>query len=159
MIIEGTDPQTGKTVEMTCVADSEDEIRDLLSFDLSEDALKRRLHKLNISADAKSILFTIARRTIKIGALVVKIGRKILDIATKVLGEFPMASIGTIFGAILGYLVASIPIIGLVFGPFVGPLAIAFGFAVGATQDLSNQALARRIKASLAAFDNLKVQN
>lgn len=156
MRVEAVDPETGKTIEMDCVAHSHDEIRDLLSFDLSEEALKKRLDNLAISADAKSILFTIAKTTIKVGDFIVRIGRKVLDVIISLLGEFPMASTGTIFGAIFGYLVTSIPLIGLIFGPFVGTLAIAFGFAAGAMQDLGNKALERRIRASMTSFENLK---
>jgi len=156
VIVEAMNPETGKAIQMECAAEKEDEIRDLLSFDLSEDALKKRLNALAISADAKSMLFTIAKTTIKVGSMVLKIGRKILDIVTAILGEFPMASTGTVFGAIFGYLVTSVPIIGLIFGPFVGTLAIAFGFASGAMQDLGNRALERRIKSSVASFDSLK---
>ena len=145
VLVEAIDPRTGKTVQSECVAESQDDIRDLLSFDLSEDALKQRIGKLSISADAKSILFTIAKTTIVVGSTVLRIGRKILDIITSVLSEYPMASTGTIFGVIFGYLVSSVPIIGFIFGPLVGTLAIAFGFAAGEMQDLGNKALERRI--------------
>ncbi len=141
---------------MECAAESEDEIRDLLSFDLSEDALKKRIGGLAISADAKSVLFTIAKTTIRVGSMVLKIGRKVLDIIANILTEFPMASTGTIFGAVFGFLVTSVPIIGFIFGPFVGTLAIAFGFAAGAMQDLGNKALERRIRSSVAPFETLK---
>ncbi|KPP81444.1 MAG: Secretion system effector C (SseC) like family [Rhodobacteraceae bacterium HLUCCO07] len=156
MIVEAVEPETGKTIQMECAADSEDEIRDLLSFDLSEDSLKKRIDALAVSADAKSVLFTIAKTTIRVGSIVVKIGRKVLDIITKIIAEFPMASTGTIFGAIFGYLVSSVPIIGLVFGPFIGALAIAFGFAVGAMQDIGNKALERRIMSAAVSFEALK---
>ncbi|GAW35324.1 hypothetical protein RA2_02386 [Roseovarius sp. A-2] len=156
MKVEAVDPETGKTIEMDCVAESHDEIRDLLSFDLSEEALKRRLDNLAISADAKSILFTIAKTTIKVGDFIIRIGRKVLDVIISLLGEFPMTSMGTVFGAIFGYLVTSVPLIGFIFGPFVGTLAIAFGFAAGAMQDLGNKALERRIRTSMASFENLK---
>lgn len=156
MIVEAVEPETGKTMQMECAAQSEDEIRDLLSFDLSEASLKKRIDALAISADAKSVLFTIAKTTIRVGSMVVKIGRKVLDIITTILSEFPMASTGTIFGAIFGYLVSSVPIIGFVFGPFIGALAIAFGFAVGALQDLGNKALERRIRSSVVSFETLK---
>lgn len=158
MIVEAAEPETGKTIQMECAAESEDEIRDLLSFDLSEDSLKKRIDALAISADAKSVLFTIAKTTIRVGSLLVKIGRKVLDIITKILAEFPLASTGTIFGAIFGYLVSSVPIIGFVFGPFIGALAIAFGFAVGAMQDLSNKALERRVMSAVVSFDALKAK-
>jgi len=156
VIVEAVDPKTGETVQMECVAGSEDAIRDFLSFDLSEDALRKRIGALDISADAKSVVFTIAKTTIRVGSMVLNIGRKVLDIITNVLAEFPMASTGAIFGAIFGYLVTSVPVIGFIFGPFVGALAIAFGFAVGAMQDLGNKALERRIKSSVASFETLK---
>lgn len=155
MIVEAFEPGTGKTLRVECVAESEDEIRDLLTFELSEVALKRRISELNISADAKSVLFTIAKTTHRVGSAVVKIGQKILDTITVILVDFPMASSGAVFGAIFGYLVASVPIIGFVLGPFVGALAIAFGFAVGATQDFRNKMLESRIKASLSKFESL----
>jgi len=156
MIVEAVEPESGKTMQMECAAESEGEIRDLLSFDLSEVLLKKRIDALAISADAKSILFTIAKTTIRVGSMVVKIGRKVLDTITTILAEFPMASTGTIFGAIFGYLVTSVPIIGFVFGPFIGALAIAFGFAVGAIQDMGNKALERRIRLSVVSFETLK---
>lgn len=156
VIIEAEEPETGQTMQIECTAESEDEIRDLLSFDLSEDALKKRISALAISADAKSVLFTVAKTTIRVGHVVIKIGRKVLDIITKILADFPMASTGAVFGAIFGYLVTSVPIIGFVFGPFVGTLAIALGFAVGAIQDLGNKALERRIEASLVSIETLK---
>jgi len=156
MIIEAEDPKTGKTIQMECAAESDDEIRDLLSFDLSEESLKKRIDVLAISADAKSVLFTIAKTTIRVGSIVLKIGRKILDIVTNILAEFPMASTGMIFGAVFGFLVTSVPVIGLVLGPFVAKLAIAFGFAAGALQDLGNKALERRIMTSVAPFETLR---
>lgn len=158
MIIEAEDPKTGKTIQTSCAAEAESEIRDLLSFDLSEEALKKRIDALAISADVKSVLFTIAKTTIRVGSLVVKIGRKVLDIVTTILTEFPMTTTGTIFGAIFGYLVTSVPIIGMIFGPFVTTLAIAFGFATGAMQDMGNKALERRIRSSMASFDALKAR-
>lgn len=88
--------------------------------------------------------------------MVIRIGQKVLDTITAILSEFPMASTGTIFGAVFGYLVTSVPIIGFVLGPFIGALAIAFGFAVGAIQDLGNKALERRIRSSVVSFETLK---
>lgn len=155
MIVEAVEPETGKTIQMECAAKSEDEIRDLLSFDLSEETLKKRIDSLAVSADVKSVLFTIARTTIRVGSLVLNIGRKVLDIITTILGEFPMTSTGTIFGAIFGYLLSSVPIIGFALGSFVGPIAIAFGFAAGAMQDLGNKALERRIRSSVVPFETL----
>lgn len=143
---------------MECAASSQEEMRDLLSFDLSEDALKKRISKLAISADAKSILFTISKQTIRVGAMVVKIGRKVLDVVITILTEYPMAITGVVFGAVFGEMVKSIPLFGLLFGPFVSSLAIAFGFAIGAISDLKNKALERRIMSAVANLDALKTK-
>jgi hypothetical protein len=156
MIMEAVDPETGKTSQKECAAESEAEIRDLLSFDLSEISLRKRIDALAISADAKSVLFAIAKTTIRVGSMVLGIGRKIFDIVTGILADFPMATTGTIFGAVFGYLIASVPVVGFLFGPFVGVLAIAFGFAAGAMQDLGNMTLERRIRSSLVPFETLK---
>lgn len=156
MIVEAVEPRTGKTMKMECAAESVNEIRDLLSFELSEGSLKKRIDALTISADAKSVLFTIAKTTIRVGSVVIKIGRKVLEVITTTLAEFPMTSTGTIFGAIFGFLVTSVPIIGFVLGPLVGALAIAFGFAIGAVQDFSDKALERRIRSSIVFFETLK---
>lgn len=156
MIVDAIEPKTGKAVRLECAAQSESEIRDLLSFDLSEEALRKRIGALEISADAKSLLFTVAKTTITVGTTVIKIGRKVLDVITTLLAEFPMTSAVTVFGAIFGFLISSIPVIGFVLGPLVGALAVALGFAIGAIQDLGNKALERRIMASVASFDSLK---
>jgi len=156
MKVEAVDPRTGSVNELFVQASSTDDIKDLLSFDLSEEALKKRLDNLAVSADAKSLLFTLVKSTIKVGTVVVKIGRKFLDLIITILADFPTATTGAIFGAILGQLIGSIPVVGLVFGPFIGPLAIALGFAVGGLQDFSNRAMAQRVAASVASFDGLK---
>ncbi|MDE4063693.1 hypothetical protein [Phaeobacter gallaeciensis] len=156
MKVEAVDPRTGSVNELFVQASSIDDIKDLLSFDLPEEALKKRLDNLAISADAKSLLFTLIKSTIKVGTVVVKIGRKFLDLIITILADFPTATTGAIFGAILGHLIGSIPVVGLVFGPFIGPLAIALGFAVGGLQDFSNRAMAQRVAASVASFDGLK---
>lgn len=156
MKIEAVDPSTGRINELFVQASSPADIKDLLSFELSEEGLKKRLDKLAISADAKSVLFTLIKSTIKVGSVLVRIGRKFLDLVINILADFPTATTGAIFGAILGQLVGSIPVIGLVFGPFMGPLAIALGFAAGGLQDFSNRALAQRVAASVASFDGLK---
>lgn len=158
MDIEATDPNTGKTVKMSCVASSESDIRDLMSFELSEETLKKRLDGLDISADAKSILFTIAKMTIKVGSAIVRIGRKIIELVIGFLKEFPMTTMATLFGLVFGILLSSVPIIGFVLGPIVTKLSVAMGFAMGGMQDFNNRAMAAKVEATIASFDGLKPQ-
>ena len=61
-----------------------------------------------------------------------------------------------IFGAIAGFLVASIPILGVVLGPTFTPLAILLGLVSGLSQDFKDKALARLIAEINAKFNPLK---
>ena len=69
--------------------------------------------------------------------------------------EYPSATFGMIFGAIAGFLISAIPILGVVLGPIVTPLAIVFGLIIGVPQDIRDKALARKIAEANAVFSPL----
>jgi hypothetical protein len=152
MIVEAKDPSTGKAFSADAEELSNDDLNEINSFNVSETQLKATIDKLNISADAKSILFTISKTTIKAGKYILKIGRKILDIIGSLFKLYPETGFGLILGGILGVLITSIPIIGFVLGPIVGPLLAAFGLVIGLHQDISNKALAREIAKANQSF-------
>lgn len=122
----------------------------------SESKIKSTLENLNISADAKSALYAIINTTIRAGRLIVKIGRKILDIVIETLKNFPNASFGLVLGGMMGVLVASVPLIGVILAPFITPLAMIYGFVVGMKQDVNDRNLANAIAAANAKFDHLR---
>ncbi|MGG7643894.1 hypothetical protein ACQ5SP_03680 [Rhodovulum sp. YNF3179] len=156
MLLEAKDPRNGNTVKFEAPDCTEDSIRDLLEFDFSDEELRRRISTLDLSADAKSVLYTIAKVSVRAGSMIVRIGRKILDGVMKIMAEFPSATSGTILGATLGFLVSSIPFVGLVLGPIAAPLFAALGLVLGAKQDIRDKMLLRRIAEANAAFDPLK---
>ena len=127
----------------------------MLNFKLSDEDIKRLIDNLNISADAKSLLYAFSKATIKAGQFVLKIGRKIIDFVCLLFKEFPNATFGMIFGAIVGFLLSAIPILGVVLGPIVTPLAIVFGLIIGVPQDIRDKALARKIAEANAVFSPL----
>lgn len=122
----------------------------------SESKIKSTLENLNISADAKSALYTIINTTVQAGRFIVKIGRKILDIVIETLNNFPNASFGLVLGGIMGILVASVPLIGAILAPFIAPLAMIYGFVRGMERDLKDKNLAHAIAAANAKFDHLR---
>jgi len=126
------------------------------AFDMTDENVKRIIDGLSVSADIKSLLYKITTVTIRVGETLLKVGRKIIDLICKVFSEFPNATFGMIFGAILGILVASTPFIGALLGAIVAPIAIAFGLVVGVAQDLGNMALERRIREVNAEFSPLR---
>jgi len=122
----------------------------------SESKIKSTIENLNISADAKSALYAITNATVRAGRLIIKIGRKILDIVIETLKKFPNASFGLVLGGIMGILVASVPFIGAILAPFLTPLAMIYGFVVGMKQDVNDKNLANAIAAANAQFAHLK---
>ena len=122
---------------------------------MSEAGIKKLIDNLNISADLKSMLHSISTVTIRAGEFILKIGKKIIDYVCYVLEKFPTASFGIVFGGIVGFLISSIPILGVVLGPVITPILIAFGLIAGAREDIKDSNLARKITEINAKFSAL----
>lgn len=156
MKIKGVNPETGVEYESESERVNEEFMRDMSKFDLSNDSIKKFIDNLNISADAKALLYSFSKATIKVGERILKLGRKIIDFVVKIYQEYPSASFGLVFGAIVGFLVASIPIIGAVLGPIFFPISVALGLLKGVEEDLKDKGLLRKIAEINAKFEPLK---
>lgn len=156
MEIVAENPVSGKAAVFDAPELTKDDIRNLLEFDFSDEELKRRLNNLNLSADAKSALFTIARSTVRVGNSIIQLGKKVLELILRLFDEYPQATMGMVFGGVLGALIASIPLIGFILGPVATPIFVALGLVVGVYQDLMDKRLERRIAAVVARFEPLK---
>lgn len=155
MKVKGVNPDTGE--EFEAEADQVDKgfIDSMLDFKLSDEDIKKLIDNLNVSADMKSLLYKFSKATIMAGEVVLKIGRKIIDYVCLFVKEFPMATFGMIFGAIAGFLISAIPVIGVVLGSYVTPIIVALGFIIGAPFDIKDNALARKIAEANAKFSPL----
>jgi hypothetical protein len=152
MKIEGINPETGEKFEEEAPKVTPEFVQVMSETKLPDDQIKRLIDNLNISADAKALLYTFSRATIKAGEFVLKIGRKIIDFVCALYREYPSATFGMIFGAIAGFLVAAIPIIGTILGPIFAPIAIALGLVGGLREDLKDKALNRKVAEINASF-------
>ena len=76
---------TGEEFSADAEAVTEESIRDLFDIDLSDDALKRMINNLNVSADVKSLLFSVAKTTVLVGQKVLKIGKKVFAIIKNII--------------------------------------------------------------------------
>lgn len=155
MKISGVNSETGEKFQAEADGVTSEFIKSMSDFDMSEAGIKRQIDNLNISADAKSALHYISSVTIRAGKFILKIGRKIMDYVCSVFKEYPSASFGVIFGGIVGFLISSIPIIGVVLGAVVTPIVIALGLIIGVNEDLKDKDLARKIAEINAKFSNL----
>lgn len=132
----------------------------LNTFEFSKKKIKDRIENLDISSDAKFMLHSFVDKTIEVvvdtGKVVIWIGRKILEVVIFMGRHFPNATFGMVFGAVIGILIASIPIIGWLLGG-VAPILAILGLSLGAIEDLK-QALAGnpRVREVFSQFDSLQ---
>lgn len=155
MRVKGVSPDGKKAVEFESELIGPEFIERMINFDLSEDDIRKRIDSLAVSADVKSLLYALAKASITVGRQVVRVGRKVIDYVWTLLKEFPKLTFFALLGAIAGFLVASIPIIGVVVGPILTPIAVAVGAAFGVLEDIQDQALKRKIAEFHAQFNPL----
>jgi len=157
MKISAINPETGGVYEEEASNVTIDFIKSMANFELTDEQIKIQIDNLNISADAKFLLYTFSRATIRAGEYVLKIGRKIIDFVCSLVKAYPNVSFGLIFGSIIGFLITSIPIIGFLLGPIVTPIFIAFGLVGGLYEDMKDKQLERKIAEINAKFSPMKV--
>jgi hypothetical protein len=156
--VSGQNPETGEIYEEEIQEPSPSFLDEITSLELSDEKIRRMIDNLSVSADVKSLLYKFSKATVKVGQVIVKIGRKIIDFVGLVFKEYPNATFGLIFGAIAGFLVGAIPLIGAALGAIFTPIAMALGLVGGLKEDLQNAALKRRITEINATFEPLHAQ-
>jgi len=156
MKISGMNPETGKVYEAEANHITTEFIEEMSSFEMADNLIKRMIDQLDISADSKSLLYDFSELIIKAGQYVIQIGRKIIDYVCSLFKTFPTVTFGAIFGAIMGLLVSSIPVIGWVLGPIVTPILIGLGMIGGAILDIPNVNLNRQINKIVSHLEPLK---
>lgn len=145
MDIEYIDVNTGKILKHKINDPNHDFFDFLASFDSTEAKTKNKIDSLNISADAKALLFSLNKFAFTAGKFVLKIGKKIIDVILSLLKHFPYLSFGVIFGLVLGALVAAIPLIGAALGSLATTIALALGVTLGGLKEFESNDLKNRI--------------
>jgi hypothetical protein len=110
-------------------------------------ALRDRIDRLSVSADAKALLNDLLEMAIEVGGRVIDAGRRILAFVFDLVERFPNTAFGVIVALVVSTLIASIPLLGLILGPVLSPLLLAFGLAAGAIADLKDAPLRARVGA------------
>lgn len=133
----------------------------LNTFELSKKKIQNRIDNLDVSSDTKFTLHSFVDKTIEVvvdtGKVVIWIGRKILEVVIFVGRHFPNATFGMVLGAVIGILIASIPIIGWLLGGIAPVLGAILGLSLGAVEDLKqNLAGDPRVREVFSQFDFLQ---
>lgn len=113
-----------------------------------EQAVKRKLENLDISADQKIQLWEkikiYAQAVFRVGTQIISIGRKIFDSVLFIIRSYPNTAAGVAVGAVLSVLVGAIPIIGWLLGGLASVILPLIGGILGYRDDLSVKAYRRR---------------
>ncbi|MVO18020.1 hypothetical protein [Parasedimentitalea huanghaiensis] len=104
--------------------------------------IKEMLDRTELSADTKALLYDVAKVTVKIGETVVAVGRRIIDIAYKLVTKFPNTTFAAIVAVVLttlctGTIGALIPALAVA----LNKLIFLLGIAAGAIEDLRQNAM------------------
>jgi hypothetical protein len=150
------DPNTGKTIQVEIPDENLEALQVLAQDRVSDSKLQSYIDNLDLPADAKALIASILKTAVRVGEMVIRIGKKIVEIVLMIASKFPNATFGLVFGLIVGALVASIPLIGGLLGAFVLPIAAAFGLATGYVNDVRDQSLAKKVAEASAMFQPLK---
>lgn len=116
--------------------------------------VKAFLDRTDLSADMKALLYDLARLTVKVGEVVVAVGRRVLDLAIGLVSKLPNATLGVIVAAVLVSItgVGAIPIL----GAFITKLTVLLGLTSGALADIRQGTMKPALDQIAAEFVPLK---
>jgi hypothetical protein len=150
------DMETGRKVSVDIPNDDMEELQALAHERVSDEKLQSYIDNLDLSADAKALIASILKTAVKVGDLVIRVGKRIVEIVVMIVSKFPNTTFGLVLSLLVGALVSAIPLIGGLLGAFVLPLAAAFGLATGYMDDIRDQSLAKKIAEASAMFQPLR---
>jgi len=110
-------------------------------------SLRDRIDRLEISADAKSLLLDLATITLNVGGKLLALGRKILEFALDLAQKFKNVIFGVIIALLLSAVLGAIPLLGPAIAALLTPLMVAFGILRGSIEDFRGMAIQSEIDA------------
>ncbi len=155
MKIIAEDVNSGEKIEVDVSDENLEALSSLAQDNVSNSKLQSYIDNLDMSADAKVLIGSILKTTVKVGDLIIRVGKRLVELVVMIVSKFPNATFGLILGLLVGALVAAIPLFGAILGAFVMPIAAIFGLAKGYIDDCKDLALARKIAEAVAMFQPL----
>jgi len=152
MQIELLHPKTNEVIKIETEDLSLEQIETLYKPSAPKSKILNAIDNLNLSAEVKAMLSTIADISIKVGQIALGIGQKILELIILFVKKYPNTAAGLVIGALIGLLISSIPVIGWLLGWLMVPLTTALGLAIGFWQDLSDKALKEKIDSAVGGM-------
>ncbi len=158
MRTEAVDLETGKKIAAEIESDKVEQLyREWKSQELPKQKLERMIANLPISADAKAFLASFMDKAIQVGDRILRVGRRIIEIALDFAKQYPRTTFGLILGLIVSLLISAIPVLGAVLGPLLSPLILLFNLGKGFMEDMREKLVYQEIKKEATrSFDGLQ---
>lgn len=103
--------------------------------------IKDFLNRSTLSADIKALLYDLAQFTVKVGEVVVAIGRRMVSIAMWLARTIPGTALGVAVALTLTAVIGGVPLIGGFLALALQKLLLLIGMTAGAIQDIRNHAM------------------
>jgi len=136
VLVEAVHPETGEKVVVDIPDITKEKLDQLLKENATDEQIKSALDNVPMSAEAKAILYKLAKYSINLGGVIFKIGKKVLEIVIYLATNFQKLSFAMVVAALLSFLIASIPFLGPILAPFLTPLILLVGLTKGIWEEL-----------------------
>lgn len=118
--------------------------------------IKEYLDRTDLSADLKALLYDIAQITVKVGEVVVAVGRRVMEIAMGLIKKFPNTTLGLVVAVVLTTIVSAAlpwaPVLALA----LNKLILLLGVTAGAIEDIRQNAMKEAMSRVEAQFTVLQ---
>lgn len=135
-----------------------DEVLERVSSSQPLRKIRSYLNQTNLSADLKALLYDIAKISVKVGEVILAVGRRVFHIAMILTKKFPNTTLGVIVAVLLTTVVSTVlawaPILALT----INKLLILLGLTAGAVEDIRQNAMAEamaRVELEFKAYKTL----
>ena len=138
MIIKAKHPDTGADISLDVPVLNEQDLNSLAEEQAPRDRILRMLENLDLNAETKLFLSKLLDYSITVGGVLVRLGKKILEIALFVASRLPLLTFWTVLAAVFAFLMSQIPVLGAVLGAFLSPVLIFAGLVKGFYEELAS---------------------
>ncbi len=118
----------------------------------TDEQIRRRIESLEVSADLKALLSDLLRMATRVGEIVLRIGRKILDFVLTLARHFPTLTFAVVIASVLTMLVAIVPVVGALLASVIGPLMYAVGVGGATALEVRSRDFRQRVEEFAAGF-------
>ena len=160
MIIKALHPDTGEAISLDVPLLNEQDLNLLAEEQAPRDRVLRMLENLDLNAETKLFLSKLLDYSITVGGVLVRLGKKILEIALFVASRLPLLTFWTVLAAVFAFLISQIPVLGAVLGAFLSPVLIFAGLVKGFYEELAsnNPTLRDLLQSASESFKPLSEQ-